>query len=416
MPAISSSATPAHSPPYVPPLSFEQDQDEDQDDVSDGMNEFYAGLEELRKEIALLEQHSEERVSQVADLYNWLHTSMERIKHEVRALRENATRYEEWSQEVHHREVETKKELEQLKDYIAQQEEWREEVYALREEVAQQEGCREEIRALREENVRQKGMWEEVVALREEVARAKGWKKELHTLREQVAHGQEEWREEIQGLKRESTRRDEERRESTRRDEERREKTKPAHEEWKTPVYQTGQEWTPNRGITDNGHQTPVQEWEGGRTRDLLHKLEHTVEKDLTRDSDKVMDEPLMELTSLITLCGDGHFLMAFKKALSSSDLRLLVELMQETGPTVTDFLDAETNSRMIRRIIHILQSSPAISLDVILLWLLSVVDRRIHFTASQIEDLIAVLRLRIESTPHDDIPLLLRKLESLKN
>ena len=35
-------------------------------------------------------------------------------------------------------------------------------------------------------------------------------------------------------------------------------------------LAKTGQEWTPNRGITDNGHQTPVQEWEGGRTRDLL--------------------------------------------------------------------------------------------------------------------------------------------------
>eukprot|EP00397_Hematodinium_sp_SG-2012_P003789 GEMP01003797.1.p1 GENE.GEMP01003797.1~~GEMP01003797.1.p1 ORF type:complete len:1247 (+),score=355.77 GEMP01003797.1:234-3974(+) len=120
-------------------------------------------------------------------------------------------------------------------------------------------------------------------------------------------------------------------------------------------------------------------------------------------------------ITTLLDLCASGEYLDAYKRALAASDLNVLVNLMLETGPSVTEFLDAETNSRMIRRLIHILQSSATISLDVILQWLLSVVDQRIHFTASQIDDLTCVLKLRAMATPDDGISSLLSRLNDLK-
>lgn len=122
-----------------------------------------------------------------------------------------------------------------------------------------------------------------------------------------------------------------------------------------------------------------------------------------------------VQLTELRNLCNRGQYLDAYKRALSASDLNVLVDLMRETGASVTEYLDAETNSRMIRRLIHILQSSKSISFDVILQWLLSVIDQRVHFTASQIDDLSGVLRMREKGTPNDCISILLSKLHILK-
>merc|ERR1712087_599994 len=69
---------------------------------------------------------------------------------------------------------------------------------------------------------------------------------------------------------------------------------------------------------------------------------------------------------------------------------------MGHTGPIV-DKLDAESNSRLIRRLIHML-SMPSkepvnSSIDHIFGWLRSAVQSGIHFTASQIEDLAIALQ-----------------------
>jgi len=95
-------------------------------------------------------------------------------------------------------------------------------------------------------------------------------------------------------------------------------------------------------------------------------------------------------------LCSERRFLEAYKQVIAEPEEKCLLRLMKHTGPIV-DRLDAESNSRLIRRLIHIL-SSPAkdpaaTSIEQIFSWLWQALNQGIHFTASQVEDLVSALQ-----------------------
>lgn len=94
-------------------------------------------------------------------------------------------------------------------------------------------------------------------------------------------------------------------------------------------------------------------------------------------------------------LCREGRHLEAYKRAIAEPDERCLLRLMHHTGPVV-ERLDAESNSRLIRRLIHILQSRDSkgsAHLDHVFAWLRRALEVCIHFTSSQVEDLSAALK-----------------------
>lgn len=98
----------------------------------------------------------------------------------------------------------------------------------------------------------------------------------------------------------------------------------------------------------------------------------------------------------VMDLCNDQRFLEAYKQAIAEPEESCLLRLMRHTGPIV-ERLDAESNSRLIRRLIHIL-SSPSkdcavASIEQIFAWLRQALATGIHFTASQVEDLAAALQ-----------------------
>mmetsp|Transcript_46972 Transcript_46972/g.102183 ORF Transcript_46972/g.102183 Transcript_46972/m.102183 type:complete len:1158 (-) Transcript_46972:166-3639(-) len=98
----------------------------------------------------------------------------------------------------------------------------------------------------------------------------------------------------------------------------------------------------------------------------------------------------------VIELCDAERFLEAYKQVIAEPEETCLLRLMLYTGPIV-ERLDAESNSRLIRRLIHIL-SSPAkepttSSIEQIFSWLRQALDAGIHFTSSQVEDLSAALQ-----------------------
>eukprot|EP00927_Polykrikos_kofoidii_P010393 TRINITY_DN14392_c0_g2_i1.p1 TRINITY_DN14392_c0_g2~~TRINITY_DN14392_c0_g2_i1.p1 ORF type:complete len:1466 (-),score=316.65 TRINITY_DN14392_c0_g2_i1:51-4448(-) len=98
----------------------------------------------------------------------------------------------------------------------------------------------------------------------------------------------------------------------------------------------------------------------------------------------------------VLELCDAQRFLEAYKQVIAEPEEHCLLRLMQHTGPIV-ERLDAESNSRLIRRLIHILSSpakEPAItSIEQIFSWLWQALDVGIHFTSSQVEDLAAALQ-----------------------
>merc|ERR1712014_188488 len=98
----------------------------------------------------------------------------------------------------------------------------------------------------------------------------------------------------------------------------------------------------------------------------------------------------------VVELCDQKKFLEAYKQVIAEPEEACLLRLMQHTGPLV-DRLDAESNSRLIRRLIHILSSpskEPAIAcIDHIFTWLGHALQSGIHFTASQVEDLATALQ-----------------------
>lgn len=103
-------------------------------------------------------------------------------------------------------------------------------------------------------------------------------------------------------------------------------------------------------------------------------------------------------------LCADQRFLEAYKQAIAEPEEACLLRLMRHTGPIV-ERLDAESNSRLIRRLIHILSSPSkdcaAASIEQIFAWLRQALSSGIHFTASQVEDLAAALqRVAAPSSP----------------
>lgn len=95
-------------------------------------------------------------------------------------------------------------------------------------------------------------------------------------------------------------------------------------------------------------------------------------------------------------MCEEKRYLEAYKLVIAEPEEACLLKLMQHTGPIV-EHLDAESNSRLIRRLIHILSSpskDPAnASLDLIFGWLQQALSAQIHFTASQVEDLASALQ-----------------------
>merc|ERR1719221_265504 len=98
----------------------------------------------------------------------------------------------------------------------------------------------------------------------------------------------------------------------------------------------------------------------------------------------------------VLELCDAQKFLEAYKQVIAEPEESCLLRLMQHTGPIV-ERLDAESNSRLIRRLIHILSSPSkepaASSIDHIFSWLWQALDVGIHFTSSQVEDLAAALQ-----------------------
>merc|ERR1719158_599907 len=100
--------------------------------------------------------------------------------------------------------------------------------------------------------------------------------------------------------------------------------------------------------------------------------------------------------------CCDAHrYLEAYKQVIAEPEETCLLRLMQHTGPIVEQ-LDAESNSRLIRRLIHILSSpkEPASAcIEQVFAWLWQALEVGIHFTSSQVEDLAAALQKT--SAPH---------------
>jgi len=101
-------------------------------------------------------------------------------------------------------------------------------------------------------------------------------------------------------------------------------------------------------------------------------------------------------------LCEAKRYLDAYKQVIAEPDETCLLRLMQHTGPIV-EHLDAESNSRLIRRLIHIL-TTPAKepvpgNIKQIYAWLWQALKTGVHFTASQVEDLATALH-RVSSTP----------------
>lgn len=95
-------------------------------------------------------------------------------------------------------------------------------------------------------------------------------------------------------------------------------------------------------------------------------------------------------------LCNEQRYLEAYKQAIAEPEESCLLRLMRHTGPIV-ERLDAESNSRLIRRLIHILSSPSkecaAASIEQIFAWLRQALASGIHFTASQVEDLAVALQ-----------------------
>jgi hypothetical protein len=98
----------------------------------------------------------------------------------------------------------------------------------------------------------------------------------------------------------------------------------------------------------------------------------------------------------VLELCQEQRYLEAYKQVIAEPEETCLLRLIQHTGPIV-ERLDAESNSRLIRRLIHILSSpakEPASScIDQVFSWLWQALDVGIHFTSSQVEDLAAALQ-----------------------
>jgi len=108
---------------------------------------------------------------------------------------------------------------------------------------------------------------------------------------------------------------------------------------------------------------------------------------------------PLWE--KVLELCEEQRYLEAYKQVIAEPEETCLLRLMQHTGPIVEQ-LDAESNSRLIRRLIHILSSpkEPASScIEQVFGWLWQALEVGIHFTSSQVEDLTAALQKA--SAPH---------------
>lgn len=98
----------------------------------------------------------------------------------------------------------------------------------------------------------------------------------------------------------------------------------------------------------------------------------------------------------IVELCDETRYLDAYKQVIAEPDEFLLLNLMQRTGP-ICESLDAESNSRLIRRLIHILSSTlkeqVLIYMQLIFAWLRQALTVGIHFTSSQVEDLCAALQ-----------------------
>jgi len=113
----------------------------------------------------------------------------------------------------------------------------------------------------------------------------------------------------------------------------------------------------------------------------------------------KKVSGPLWD--KVLELCEEQRFLEAYKQVIAEPEETSLLRLMQHTGPIVEQ-LDAESNSRLIRRLIHILSSpkEPASAcIEQVFSWLRQALDVGIHFTSSQVEDLAAALQKA--SAPH---------------
>jgi len=123
----------------------------------------------------------------------------------------------------------------------------------------------------------------------------------------------------------------------------------------------------------------------------------------------------------VLTLCEEQRFLEAYKQVIAEPEETCLLRLMQHTGPIV-ERLDAESNSRLIRRLIHILSSpgkdSASLCIEQVFSWLRQALDVGIHFTSSQVEDLAAAIQ-KASASPsfqeHDEAQVLLARVSALR-
>jgi hypothetical protein len=94
---------------------------------------------------------------------------------------------------------------------------------------------------------------------------------------------------------------------------------------------------------------------------------------------------------SVLALVAKKQYLEAYKTIISDPDEHCLLRLIALTGPVV-HALDAESNSRFLRRVIHILEISGSEHAPVVFPWIRQAVDVNIHFTQSQLKDLSGAL------------------------
>merc|ERR1719161_928142 len=132
----------------------------------------------------------------------------------------------------------------------------------------------------------------------------------------------------------------------------------------------------------------------------------------------KKVSGPLWD--KVLELCDEQRFLEAYKQVIAEPEETCLLRLMQHTGPIVEQ-LDAESNSRLIRRLIHILSSpkEPASAcIEQVFAWLWQALDVGIHFTSSQVEDLAAAIQ-KASASPsfkeHDEAQQLLARVSALR-
>jgi hypothetical protein len=103
----------------------------------------------------------------------------------------------------------------------------------------------------------------------------------------------------------------------------------------------------------------------------------------------------------VLALVTKKQYLEAYKLIISDPDEHCLLRLIGLTGPVV-HALDAESNSRFLRRVIHILEITGGEHAAVVFPWIRQAIEVNIHFTQSQLKDLSGALQKISETETRD--------------